>query len=116
MRGTPPPPATRSPLPALTSPPTHTRPQNLNTIISVRSGHVRRVTDEETEAGVLELSAPNVATTYITCPADPSKTLGIKLPFLVLCARACACVCCALSLCAIKTHASPPSPPPPPHN
>ena len=24
----------------------------------------------------------NVSTTYITCPADPSKTLGIKLPFL----------------------------------
>lgn len=26
----------------------------------------------------------NVSTTYITCPADPNKTLGIKLPFLVL--------------------------------
>eukprot|EP00419_Tripos_fusus_P090921 CAMPEP_0172872358 /NCGR_PEP_ID=MMETSP1075-20121228/92593_1 /TAXON_ID=2916 /ORGANISM="Ceratium fusus, Strain PA161109" /LENGTH=219 /DNA_ID=CAMNT_0013722681 /DNA_START=238 /DNA_END=894 /DNA_ORIENTATION=- len=26
----------------------------------------------------------NVSTTYITCPADPSKTLGIKLPFLVM--------------------------------
>merc|ERR1719413_349852 len=26
----------------------------------------------------------NVSTTYITCPADPAKTLGIKLPFLVM--------------------------------
>merc|ERR1719160_594449 len=26
----------------------------------------------------------NVSTSYITCPADPKKTLGIKLPFLVM--------------------------------
>merc|ERR1719317_466145 len=26
----------------------------------------------------------NVSTAYITCPANPSKTLGIKLPFLVM--------------------------------
>merc|ERR1719215_769425 len=26
----------------------------------------------------------NVSTNYITCPADPKKTLGIKLPFLVM--------------------------------
>ena len=25
-----------------------------------------------------------ISTTYITCPADPKKTLGIKLPFLVM--------------------------------
>ena len=25
-----------------------------------------------------------ISTTYITCPADPQKTLGIKLPFLVM--------------------------------
>ena len=24
------------------------------------------------------------STTFITCPADPQKTLGIKLPFLVM--------------------------------
>lgn len=27
---------------------------------------------------------PLDSTTYITCPADPKKTLGIKLPFLVM--------------------------------
>merc|ERR1719511_368102 len=26
----------------------------------------------------------NVSTTYITCPPNPRKTLGIKLPFLVM--------------------------------
>merc|ERR1719495_296849 len=26
----------------------------------------------------------NVSTTFITCPADPKKTLGIKLPYLVM--------------------------------
>ena len=26
----------------------------------------------------------NVSTVYITCPAEDSKTLGIKLPFLVM--------------------------------
>ena len=26
----------------------------------------------------------NFSTTFITCPADPKKTLGIKLPFLVM--------------------------------
>merc|ERR1719152_600586 len=26
----------------------------------------------------------NVSTTYATCPADPSKVLGIKLPVLVM--------------------------------
>lgn len=33
---------------------------------------------------MLEIAGTNVSTTYITCPADPKKTLGIKLPFLVM--------------------------------
>ena len=33
---------------------------------------------------VLEVVGTNVSTTYITCPADPRKTLGIKLPYLVM--------------------------------
>jgi hypothetical protein len=28
--------------------------------------------------------ATNVSTNYISCPADPQQSLGIKLPFLVL--------------------------------
>jgi hypothetical protein len=33
---------------------------------------------------VLEIVGTNVSTTYITCPASPKMTLGIKLPFLVM--------------------------------
>ena len=33
---------------------------------------------------VIELMGTNVSTTYITAPSDPQKTLGIKLPFLVM--------------------------------
>ena len=33
---------------------------------------------------VIELASPNVANTYITCPAQLNRALGIKLPILVL--------------------------------
>ena len=33
---------------------------------------------------VLKCFSVPLSTTYITCPADPKKTLGIKLPFLVM--------------------------------
>ncbi|WIA16246.1 hypothetical protein OEZ86_007751 [Tetradesmus obliquus] len=50
----------------------------------VRQGHIKRVTDEDIQSSVLEISSSNISNTFITCPADPSKTLGIKLPFLVM--------------------------------
>ena len=50
----------------------------------VKNGHIKRITDEDIQSLVLEIVGGNVSTTFITCPADPSKTLGIKLPFLVL--------------------------------
>ena len=50
----------------------------------VQNGHIKRLTDQDIQSSVLELVGSNVATTYITCPADPQKTLGIKLPFLVM--------------------------------
>ncbi|KAL6771643.1 FAP20 [Auxenochlorella protothecoides x Auxenochlorella symbiontica] len=40
--------------------------------------------DEDIQSSVLELTGANVSTSYISCPADPSKALGIKHPFLVL--------------------------------
>jgi len=49
----------------------------------VRTGHVKRVQDEDIQSNVLELMGTNISTNYIACPADPTKTLGIKLPFLV---------------------------------
>eukprot|EP00435_Cladocopium_sp_Y103_P057085 s126_g19.t1 len=50
----------------------------------VRNGHIKRLTDSDIQSSVLEIMGTNVSTTFITCPADPSKTLGIKLPFLVM--------------------------------
>lgn len=50
----------------------------------VKNGHIKRITDEDIQSLVLEVVGCNVSTTYITCPADPKKTLGIKLPYLVM--------------------------------
>eukprot|EP00116_Pleurobrachia_bachei_P004932 sb/3465194/ len=50
----------------------------------VRNGHIKRITDNDIQSLVLEIVGTNVSTTYITCPADPKITLGIKLPFLVM--------------------------------
>jgi hypothetical protein len=40
---------------------------------------VRRVTDADLSAGVYEVVGANIAATSISCPADPTKGLGIKL-------------------------------------
>lgn len=51
---------------------------------TVRNGHIKRITDQDIQSSVLEIMSSNVNTTFITCPADPAQTLGIKLPFLVM--------------------------------
>ena len=51
---------------------------------AVRNGHIKRITDPDIASSVLEIQSANVSTTYISCPADQAKTLGIKLPFLIL--------------------------------
>ena len=50
----------------------------------VRNGHIKRLTDQDIHSSVLEIVGTNVSTTYITCPGQKTKTLGIKLPFLVM--------------------------------
>ncbi|CAH1270302.1 CFAP20 [Branchiostoma lanceolatum] len=50
----------------------------------VRNGHIKRVTDDDIKSFVMEIVGANVSTTYVTCPAEPQKTLGIKLPFLAM--------------------------------
>ena len=50
----------------------------------MRNGHIKRITDPDIQSSVLEIAGTNVSTTYVTCPADPKQTLGIKLPFLVM--------------------------------
>ena len=51
---------------------------------AVVEGHIKRPQDEDIQSNVLEIVGTNVQSTYITCPADPAATLGIKLPFLAL--------------------------------
>lgn len=68
----------------LTRLPRRLPPPPLLPLCAVQNGHIKRVTDEDIQSSVLEIISTNVSTTYITCPADPAKTLGIKLPFLVM--------------------------------
>jgi len=51
---------------------------------TVQGGHIKRITDPDIQSCVLEIMGTNVATCYISCPADPKDTLAIKLPFLVM--------------------------------
>ena len=51
---------------------------------SIRNGHIKRLTDADIQSSVLEIMGTNVSTTFVTAPADPKQTLGIKLPFLVM--------------------------------
>ncbi|KAK9068857.1 hypothetical protein SSX86_012973 [Deinandra increscens subsp. villosa] len=50
----------------------------------VVNGQVKRIHDEDIQSNILEIVGTNIPSTYITCPADPAATLGIKLPFLVM--------------------------------
>ena len=51
---------------------------------AVRNGHIKRLTDYEIQGSVLELMGTNVNNTFIACPAEPEKTLGIRQPLMVL--------------------------------
>lgn len=72
----------------------------------VSNGHIKRLTDEELQSAVLELASANVATTYISCPADPAATLGIKLPFLVMVVRTGPLPCIDYYTCATGANLS----------
>ena len=50
----------------------------------MRNGHIKRITDEHINSSVLEIMGFNVSTTFISAPANPNQTLGIKLPYLVI--------------------------------
>ena len=50
----------------------------------VRNGVIKRITDPDIQSLVIEVTGANVVTTYITCPANPRLSLGIKLPFLLI--------------------------------
>ncbi|CAH1399912.1 unnamed protein product [Nezara viridula] len=50
----------------------------------IKTGFLRRITDEHIRSLVLEIMSVNIVNTYITSPPDPNDSLGIKLPFLVM--------------------------------
>mmetsp|Transcript_160173 Transcript_160173/g.292500 ORF Transcript_160173/g.292500 Transcript_160173/m.292500 type:complete len:303 (+) Transcript_160173:77-985(+) len=50
----------------------------------VRNGHIKRITDEDINSAALEVCGVNVSTTYVTSPADPKQTLGIRGPVLAM--------------------------------
>jgi hypothetical protein len=50
----------------------------------VKNGYIKKITDSDINSSVIEIVGANVNTCYISCPADASKTLGIKLPYLVM--------------------------------
>lgn len=50
----------------------------------VKNGAIKRVTDQDIQSMVIEVTGSNVVTTFITCPVDPRLSLGIKLPILVI--------------------------------
>ncbi|XP_058510380.1 cilia- and flagella-associated protein 20-like [Solea solea] len=50
----------------------------------VKNGYIKRITDADINSSVLEIAGVNISTTYITCPADPQMSLGIRLPFMVM--------------------------------
>ncbi|EEB11005.1 orf protein, putative [Pediculus humanus corporis] len=50
----------------------------------IRSGRVSQIIDQDLQSPVLEITSWKSSQTYITSPADPKKTLGIKAPYLHL--------------------------------
>ncbi|KAF9429605.1 hypothetical protein BGZ94_010135 [Podila epigama] len=49
----------------------------------IQDPHIEFVVDETLNSLVLELMSPHLASTFITTPSLATRTLGIKLPFLV---------------------------------
>eukprot|EP00918_Siedleckia_nematoides_P009338 GHVU01020342.1.p1 GENE.GHVU01020342.1~~GHVU01020342.1.p1 ORF type:complete len:237 (-),score=51.84 GHVU01020342.1:877-1587(-) len=49
-----------------------------------QAGYIKRVTDEDLQSSVIEVVGATTPNTYICCPGNPEKTLGIKLPYFVM--------------------------------
>ena len=51
---------------------------------SVRNGHIKRLIDPDIQSPCIEIIGANVDLNYIFSPADPKKSLGIKMPTIVI--------------------------------
>eukprot|EP00298_Acanthocystis_sp_HF-20_P030303 c9420_g1_i1.p1 GENE.c9420_g1_i1~~c9420_g1_i1.p1 ORF type:complete len:171 (+),score=65.99 c9420_g1_i1:14-526(+) len=61
-----------------------TKPLQIWDKSSTEDGQVKRVNDDLIQSAVIEIVGQNIAQNFITCPADPQKTLAITLPFFVM--------------------------------
>lgn len=52
--------------------------------LSTKNGRICRIVDQDINSQVLELSSTITTNCFIACPIDPNKTLGVRLPFLIL--------------------------------
>lgn len=50
----------------------------------VRNGHIKRITDQDIELPVFEISGSNIINNFIAFPANKNHSLKIKMPILVL--------------------------------
>ncbi|KAL0085946.1 flagellar associated protein [Phycomyces blakesleeanus] len=63
---------------------THLPTNDSNDNEDTKPSHIVHVTDDMISSSVIELLSPNLSDTYITCPSHLNRTLGIKLPLIVL--------------------------------
>ena len=51
---------------------------------SVKNGHIKRLLDPDIQSPSIEIIGANVDVNYIFTPQDQKKSLGIKMPTIVL--------------------------------
>nr|XP_042912494.1 cilia- and flagella-associated protein 20-like [Parasteatoda tepidariorum] len=47
-------------------------------------GYIKRITDDELQALVVEITAVQFVTTYVSLPRQPRSSIGVRLPYLTL--------------------------------
>jgi len=55
-----------------------------NFALEVKNGHIKRVIDNDIQSSVIEIMGANLNNNLVRIPNDDKKTLGIKMPNLVL--------------------------------
>jgi len=58
--------------------------QGYTFVYAVQNGHIKRITDQDIELPVFEISGTNIINNYIAFPAQKNQSMRIKFPVLVL--------------------------------
>ncbi len=53
----------------------------------MRNGHIKRVTDQDIELPVFEISGSNILNNYLAYPSGKNHSLRVRMPILVLLAK-----------------------------